>query len=52
MQICLPLIFIVINYPIANIRKVYLVDKTNPKLKTSAYQFVGTTVEVVDVEVI
>jgi len=34
------------------LRKVYLVDKTNPKLKTSAYQFVGTTVEVVDVEVI
>merc|ERR1719234_1595689 len=33
------------------LRKVYLVDKTNPKLKTSAYQFVGTTVEVVNTEV-
>ena len=45
------MIFIYIDYPILNIRKVYLVDKTNPKLKTSAYQFVGTTVEVVNMEV-
>jgi len=34
------------------LRKVYLVDKTNPRLKNSAYQFVGTTVEVVNVEVV
>ena len=29
-------------------RKVFLVDSTNPKLKVSAYQFVGPTVEVVE----